>query len=419
MNKTPLSNYRWTICALLFFATTINYIDRQILSLLKPILDGELHWTNQQFGWVNALFQGAYAFSYLFFGWFIDRYGIKIGYAVSISAWSLAAGAHALVNSIGGFAMARIALGLGEGGNFPAAIKTVSVWFANKERVLATTLFNSGANVGALLAPALIPPLALAYGWHSAFIAAGAAGFLWLAAWLVWFRNPIAEVLSDKGGVPAPKLPWKSLLGYRETWAFLLAKLLTDPVWWFLLIWLPDYFKQTRGLDLKAMGLPLVVIYAVVTALSVAGGWLTVVLSRHVKSVTALRRLALFIFACSVVPIGFVGHFGLWTAVAIIGFAGAAHQAWSATLMTTVSDIFPRDAVASVIGLGGFVGCLGGMAFPVVCGAVLDSFAASGNVTRGYGLLFFAAAFAYLVAFGINRILCPSFEPMENFSKQT
>ena len=411
------SNYRWVICALLFFATTINYVDRQILSLLKPILDNELHWTNAEFGWINALFQGAYAFSYLFFGWFIDRYGIKIGYAVSIAAWSLAAAAHAMANTIGGFALARVALGLGEGGNFPGAIKAVSVWFAKKDRVLATTLFNSGSNVGALIAPALVPPFALAYGWHAAFLAAGVAGFVWLIAWFIYFRDPTEKALAatGPGGAPAasePKLPWKALLRYRQTWAFVGAKFLTDPVWWFLLIWLPDYFKKTRGLDLKTMGLPLVVIYAVVTVLSIACGVLTSRLAGRFTSLTSLRRAALLTFACTVVPIGFIGHFNLWTAVIVIGIAGAAHQAWSATLMTTVSDVFPKSAVASVIGLGGFIGSFGGMLFPVICGMVLDAFTKSGNVTQGYGVLFTCASLAYIIAYALNRYLCPSFAPM-------
>ena len=247
-----VSNHRWFICALLFAATTINYMDRQLLSLLKPIPDNELHWTNAQFGWINSLFKGAYALSYLAFGWFIDKYGTKIGYVVSITAWSLAAAAHALVTTIGGFGVARIALGVGEGGNFPAAIKVVAQWFPRKERTFATTLFNSGGNVGALLAPAIIPPIALAFGWHGAFIIAGLAGFVWLAFCYelpqrskLLQASELALIESDREpDTETQSLSWRTLLGYRQTWAYLIAKILTDPVWWFSLIWLPDFLRR-------------------------------------------------------------------------------------------------------------------------------------------------------------------------------
>ena len=265
---------RWTVCALLFFATTINYIDRQILSLLKPILDEQLHWTNAEFGMVNSAFQGAYGLSLLGFGWFIDRFGTKIGYTVSIVAWSVAAMAHALVGSVGGFIWARVALGLGEGGNFPAAIKTVALWFPKKERALATSIFNAGTNVGAIVAPAIVPWMAFTWGWQSAFIAAGLAGFVWLFFWIPWFRLPekmkgltsqeLTLIRSDEAaGVSesSAKIPWGQLLRYRQTWAFIIPKLITDPVWWFFLIWLPDFFKQTRGLDIKKSWVLLVTIY--------------------------------------------------------------------------------------------------------------------------------------------------------------
>jgi ACS family hexuronate transporter-like MFS transporter len=411
-----LTSRRWLICALLFAATLINYMDRQILSLLKPLLDQELHWTNEQFGWVNSLFQGAYAASYIAFGWGIDRYGTRIGYAVSIAAWSLAAAAHALVGSVRGFAIARIALGLGEGGNFPAAIKAVAQWFPRKERMLATTLFNSGANVGALLAPALIPPLAMAIGWHGTFLAAGAAGFVWLGFWLVLFEVPrrargvhaseLALIESDRGDDgDARPLAWREILGYRQTWGYILSRALTDPVWWFFLIWLPDYFKTSRGLDLKTMGLPLVVIYAIVTVLSIAGGWVAKRLVESGWSITRTRRACMLIFAFCVLPVALATRLPLWQAVMVIGLAGAAHQAWSATLYSTVSDIFPKQAVASIVGLSGLTSSLVGMIFPVVCGRVLDSFGST-----GYAMLFGYCSVAYLAGFAINRLLCPSFD---------
>lgn len=416
--RSPGSNFRWLICALLFFATTINYIDRQILSLIKPILDHDLGWTNEQFGWVNSLFQGAYAVSYLGFGWFIDRYGTKIGYAVSIAAWSIAAAGHALVSTIAGFAMARVALGLGEGGNFPAAIKTVAQWFPNRERAFATTIFNSGANVGALLAPALIPPLALGFGWHAPFLAAGAAGFLWLIFWWIFSDSPRASrfpkqeevewIEADPSGeAPLVKLPWRKLVAFRQTWAYIAAQVIISPVWWFFLIWLPDYFKATRGMNLKTMGLPLIAIYAIVTVVSVGGGWATKAVASKGWSVTRTRRVSMLVFSCAVLPVAFATQLPVGIAVLLIGLAGGAHQAWSATLFTTVSDVFPKSAVGSVVGLGGFAGSLSGMVFPVVCGRILDVMGAN-----GYVVLFAWCGIAYFIAFGLNSLLCPRFTPL-------
>lgn len=415
MNDSSRSNapgYRWVICALLFFATTINYVDRQILSLIKPVLDQELGWTNEQFGWVNSLFQGAYALSYLGFGWFIDKYGTKIGYAVSIATWSLAVAAHALVNSVSGFGVARIALGLGEGGNFPAAIKSVAQWFPVRERAFATTIFNSGANIGALIAPALIPPLVIAFGWHAPFLLAGLAGFVWLAFWLGFYRHhhpvPVDEVSSPgEASTPEvaavdPPVSWLGLLGHRQTWAYIFAQILISPVWWFFLIWLPDYFKRARGMDLKTMGTPLVVIYAIVTVLSIAGGYAAKAMVSRGWSVTKTRRVSMFLFSCGVLPVVFATQLPLWPAVVLIGIAGGSHQAWSATLFTTVSDVFPKNAVGSVVGVGGFAGSLAGMVFPVICGRVLDVFGGG-----GYVLLFAWCGLAYFIAFAIHWILCP------------
>ena len=416
---------RWTVCALLFFATTINYIDRQILSLLKPILDEQLHWTNAEFGLVNSAFQGAYGLSLLGFGWFIDRFGTKIGYTVSIAAWSVAAMAHALVGSVGGFIWARVALGLGEGGNFPAAIKTVALWFPKKERALATSIFNSGTNVGAIVAPAIVPWMAFTWGWQSAFIAAGLAGFVWLFFWIPWFQLPekmmgltpqeLSLIRSDEvAGVSesSAKMPWGKLLGYRQTWAFIIPKLITDPVWWFFLIWLPDFFKQTRGLDIKKSWLLLVTIYSIVTVLSIAGGWVTGHLAKMGWSMNRARKGGMLLFALCVVPILAVTGASDWGAVLLIGLAGAAHQAFSANLFTTVSDSFPKQAVASVIGIGGMAGAIGGMLFPIVTGILLDSYKASGNVAAGYGILFAFCAGAYLVSLLILQILNPRLEPV-------
>src|SRR5258708_1765756 len=277
----PATNYRWVVCAMLFFATTINYIDRQILALIKPILDDQLHWTNEQFGYVNGAFQGAYAVGLLIFGWFIDRFGTRIGYAVSIAAWSVAAIGHALVYSISGFLFARVALGLGEGGNFPSAIKAVALWFPKRERATATAVFNSGTNVGAIISPLIMPAIALSLGWHWAFICAGLAGFLWLFLWFPFYNAPekikaanaaeLDYIASDRDDTSrdGEKISWLGLLGYRQTWAFVIAKGLTDPVWWFFLIWLPHFFKQTRHLAIKASGYMLATIYGLPPVLSV------------------------------------------------------------------------------------------------------------------------------------------------------
>ncbi len=415
--------YRWLVCALLFLATTINYVDRQILSLLKPMLDEELKWTNTEFGEVNAAFQGAYAIGLLSFGYLVDRFGTKVGYAVSIIAWSLAAIAHAAVGSVSGFVKARIALGLGEGGNFPSAIKAVALWFPRKERAYATALFNSGTNVGAIVAPAVIPLVAELWGWRAAFVGAGLVGLLWIALWLPFYDAPedskrlspeeLAFIQSDREVETTAKMSWGSLLKYRQTWAFVAAKFLTDPVWWFFLIWLPDFFKKTRGLDIKHSWVHLVFIYSLVTVLSIAGGWLTGYLARRGYSQSRARKTGMFIFSLAVLPILAVTQVGDWSAVVLIGIAGAAHQAWSANLFTSVSDVFPKRAVASVVGIGGMAGSVGGIVFPIFSGKLLDKFQASGSVTAGYAILFGICGSAYLIAFAINHVLAPRFEPIE------
>ena len=418
--------YRWVVCGLLFLATTINYIDRQILSLLKDTLDHTLHWSNEQFGQVNAAFQFAYAVGLLLFGRFIDRFGSRIGYAVSIAAWSLAAIGHSAVATITGFMIARIALGLGEGGNFPSSIKAVALWFPKKERALATALFNAGSNVGAIIAPAVVPVLAFTFGWQIPFVVMGVAGLAWLVLWLPLYDDPqkirrvssteLAYISADATGdgeALGQKLPWGQILRYRQAWSFIVAKFITDPVWWFFLIWLPTYFKSTRGLDLKKSWVHLVSIYAVITVLSIAGGWLTGVLARSGFGVARARKTAMLIFACCVVPILFVTKASPWGAVLLIGIAGAAHQAWSANLFTTVSDMFPKRAVASVVGIGGTAGSLGGIIFPIYAGKLLDKFQASGNITAGYAILFGICGSAYLVAFVVNHLLAPKFEPID------
>ncbi|HEY5448377.1 MAG TPA: MFS transporter [Polyangia bacterium] len=415
-----IGRYRWVICGLLFLATTINYIDRQVLALIKGTLDTELGWTNTQFGWTNAAFQLAYAVSLFLFGWFIDRKGVKIGYAVSIAAWSLAAAAHALVGSVNGFIAARVALGIGEGGNFPSSIKAVAHWFPKRERAFATALFNSGSNVGAIVAPAIVPVIAAAWGWRAAFVVMGVIGFLWLFLWFPFYDDPEKSKRLSAGELDyirsdsalersgEAKMGWGAILGYRQAWSFIVGKLLTDPVWWFFLTWLPDLFKKKWGLDIKKSWVHLVTIYAIITVLSIVGGWLTGYFARRGWSVTRSRKTAMFIFACCVLPIFFVTKVEPWPAVLLIGIAGAAHQAWSANLFTTTSDMFPKRAVASVVGVGGMAGGLGGFAFPIFAGALLDKMG-----TAGYATLFGICGSAYLLAFGLNHLLAPKFEPIE------
>lgn len=436
-------NTRWVICALLFFATTVNYIDRQILSLVKEFLDAQYGWSKTDFGVLNSAFQVAYGLGLLFFGWFVDRFGVKMGYAVSMIGWSLAAMSHALVQllphnavwtigartfgltalSVAAFGLCRVLLGLAEAGNFPAAIKSTAQWFPKRERAFATSLFNSGTNVGALLAPAVVPALAIHFGWGMPFIVAGAIGFIWLGFWIRMYdvpeRHPgvdkaeLDHILSDRedsGG--SGRLKWSQLLGYRQTWSFFVAKLMTDPVWWFFLIWLPDYFKTTRHLDIKHSWPLLVTIYGIITVLSIFGGWVTGYLAKSGWSVTRARKTCMAVFALCVVPIMFASKVGDWTAVLLIGLAGAAHQAWSANLFTTVSDMFPKKAVASVVGIGGMAGSAGGFAFPIVTGVLLDHYKLLGNESEGYAVLFRVCAFAYIAAFAIHHLLAPRFEPV-------
>jgi ACS family hexuronate transporter-like MFS transporter len=422
-NPSVVSRFRWLICGLLFLATTINYIDRQILALLKPMLDTELGWTNEQYGRVNSAFQASYAVSYVAFGWLIDRVGVRLGYSLSIVFWSLAAIAHGFVGSIRGFAWARVALGAGEGGNFPACIKAVACWFPARERALAASLFNSGTNIAAIIAPAVVPWIAFRFGWQMCFIVAGAAGFAWLAFWLPLYRNAPGQSrhvsdgerelierdqTAEDGG---PPLGWLALFSYRQTWAIALAKFLTDPVWWFFLIWLPDYFKKTRGMDLKSSWVHLVTIYAIATALSVSGGWLSGYFIQRGWTITRARKTALLVFAACVVPVVFAPGLGEWAAVTLIGLACAAHQAWSATLYASTSDMFPRRSIAAISGIAGMAGAVGGILFPPFAGALLDHYKRSaGGEPAGYVILFTLCGSAYVIAWIVNHLFAPRFD---------
>lgn len=407
-------NYRWGICALLFFATTINYMDRQVLGLLAPDLQKIFHWNEIQYGYIVTTFQTTYALGLLLMGGFMDRVGTRLGYAISISIWSIAAMGHALANSVLGFAVARGLLGLGESGNFPAAIKTVTEWFPKKERALATGVFNSGTNVGAIVAPLTVPWIALNLGWRWAFLFTGFFSATWLLLWLLLYRRPqehsrispseLQYILSDPAE-PATRIPWLRLLPHRQTWAFTIGKFMTDPVWWFYLFWLAKYFASAHGLTLTKIGPPLVVIYLAADIGSIFGGWLSSSLIKRGWSANRARKTAMLICALCVVPVVFIPHLtGLWPQVALFSLATAAHQGWSANIFTTASDMFPRRAVGSVVGIGGFGGAVGGMCIASFTGYHLQH-------THSYALLFVIAGFAYLSALLIIHLLAPRLEP--------
>jgi ACS family hexuronate transporter-like MFS transporter len=406
-------NYRWTICALLFFATTINYVDRQVLGILAPELQNSIGWNEAQYGYIVTAFQGAYAFALLVAGGLMDRVGTRLGYSIAVTVWSLASMAHSLARSAFGFGVARFALGLGEAGNFPAAIKTVTEWFPKKERALAIGIFNSGSNVGAIIAPLTVPWIALHYGWRWAFLLTGVTDFVWLACWLIFYRKPEQHPRLSKAefdyirsdpAEPSTKIPWARLFPYRQTWAFAAGKFLTDPVWWFYLFWLPKYLSQTRGLPLAKIGLPLVAIYLAADAGSICGGWLSSRLIKRGWTHYRARKMTMLICACSVTPILFVTQISnLWVVVALIGLATAAHQGWSANLFATVGDMFPQQAVGSVVGIGGMMGAVGGMLVASAAGWVLQ-------VTHSYVPLFFIAGSAYLVALVVINLLAPKLE---------
>lgn len=407
---------RWTVCALLFFATTINYIDRQILGLLAPLLQKDIGWSELQYSYIVTAFQAAYALGLIAFGWFVDRYGTKLGYAVSIVLWSVAAAGHALVRTAFGFGAARAALGAAEAGNFPAAIKAVAEWFPKKERALATGLFNSGSNFGAVVAPAAVPWLTVTFGWPAAFVATAALGFVWLGFWLALFERPerkkglspgeLAHIQSDPPESAADKIPWRSLFRYRQTWAFVIGKFLTDPIWWFYLYWLPKFLNTRHGLTITALGLPLVVIYTMTSVGSIGGGWLSSWLIKRGYPVNLARKSVMLLCAVCVVPIVTVSRTSdLWTAVLVIGLAAAAHQGWSANIFTTASDMFPKRAVGSVVGLGGMAGAAGGLLLSPLVGYVLQ------HTHNNYLIPFLISGSAYLVAFVIIQALAPRLEP--------
>lgn len=436
MANSNFSHFRWVICGLLFFAAAINYIDRQVIGILKPTLQKEFVFDERAYAAIVFSFQAAYAIGLLLAGRVMDRIGVRLGFVLAVVVWSLGAMAHAMADwfpgvmlptvsidppaivllggATAGFAIARVVLGLGEAGNFPASIKTVAEWFPKKERALATGIFNSGTNIGALATPLLVPWITLTWGWQWAFISTGLLGFVWVFFWLLAYRAPelhprvsAAELAHIQSDPPesTESIAWSRLFPHRQTWAFALGKFLTDPIWWLYLFWVPDFLQKNHGLDLKTMGLPLVIIYLVADVGSIGGGWLSSHFLKTGWSPNAARKTAMLICALAVVPIIFAAKTtNLWVAVALVSLAAAAHQGWSANLFTLTSDMFPKQAVGSVVGIGGMAGSIGGMLIALVVGEILQRTA--GN----YFPIFIIAGTAYLFALLIIHLLSPRLE---------
>jgi MFS transporter, ACS family, hexuronate transporter len=433
MDTTKMGKYRWTICSLIFFATTVNYLDRAVISLLKPYIAEDFGWDKvmeaANYSNIEISFKVAYAFGMLGAGRFIDKMGTKIGYAISTTLWSIAAICHAFATGVGGFSIARIFLGITEAGNFPAAIKATAEWFPKKERAFATGIFNSGSNVGAIIAPLSVPFIAKNWGWQWAFILTGAVGFIWLILWFVYYEIPSKQnrlskeefdfIHSDEDVAVeenSPKLSWAKLLSYKQTWAFAVGKFLTDPIWWFYLFWLPDFLKKQYHLTNEGVAFPTAMVYIIASFGSIFGGWLPMKLINAGMPVFKARKRSMLIYAFCVLPIIFAqlaGQTNMWFAVFIIGLAAAAHQAWSANIFTTVSDMFPKKSTASVTGIGGLFGGLGGILLSaLVQKRMFVHFEKIGQIETAYYIMFFICAFAYLLAWGIMKILVPKYKPI-------
>lgn len=433
--RSKIGNYRWVICSLVFYATTINYLDRQVISLLKPTLEKEFTWTESDYSNIVIAFQFAYALGMVGAGRIIDKIGTKLGYALTLLLWSVASILHAFATGTISFAMFRAFLGFTEAGNFPAAFKTVAEWFPRKERAFAAGIFNSGTNVGAILAPFLVPYIALHYSWKIAFISIGAIGFIWLIFWFRWYEVPARqkrltrqefdyihsdiETPSPAPGVEEkPKTSWGKLLGYKQTWAFITGKFLTDGIWWFFLFWLPAFLNSQYKLVGMQVSLPIAFVYTLAGIASIFGGWLPMwFMKSQGWDIVRARKTSMLIYAFFPLLVMFsqsAGSYGMWYAVIIIGIAASAHQAWSANLFTTVSDMFPKNSIASVIGIGGMAGGLGGMAVAKCAGLLFDYYKGLGHIQTGYYILFLYCGLGYLAAWVIMfKVLIPKMKPVE------
>jgi ACS family hexuronate transporter-like MFS transporter len=433
MNEKP-GNYRWVICSLIFFATTINYLDRAVISLLKSNLTADFKWDDGDYANVEIAFKIAYSVGLLFAGRLIDKLGTKMGYFFSTLLWSISAIFHALANSTLGFGVVRSALGLSEAGNFPSAIKTVAEWFPKKERALATGIFNSGANIGAIIAPLTVPFIAVAWGWRWAFVITGSVGFIWLVLWLIFYEIPTRQKRLGKAELDyinsdaderdktdklteSPQASWAKLLSYKQTWAFSIGKFLTDPIWWFYLFWLPDFLESQYGLKGTAIALPVALVYTISTFGSIYGGYLPKSLIEKNWPVFKARKTSMLIYAFAVVPIIFaqiLGSVNMWLAVIIIGLAASAHQAWSANIFTTVSDMFPKKAVGSVTGIGGMFGSIGSVLLSLLVQKNLFvHYRAIHQIETAYYIMFFVCGGAYLLAWCIMHLLIPKMKPVD------
>jgi MFS transporter, ACS family, hexuronate transporter len=424
MSETKkIGNYRWTICALLFFASTINYLDRQVIGILKPLLESNLNIGEVAYANIVTIFQLCYGISMLLAGRLIDKFGTKIGYGISVLVWSLAAIGHALAKGVIGFGFWRALLGVGESGNFPAANRAIAEWFPKKERALAFSIFNSGTNVGAIAAPLAVPAIIVAWGWQAAFIITGAIGFIWIILWFIFYEIPekhkklsademeyIKSDLDEKNETEKP-VPWGQLLKYRQTWLFFIGKALTDPIWWFYLFWIPGWLSTVRGagLDIKSFGIPLVIIYTSTTIGSVLGGTISSYMIKKGVSAFNARKYTMLIFAVLVIPVFFAqsSSVSTWGAIALISLAASSHQAWSCNIFTTVSDAFPKKVISSVTSIGGMAGAIGGAFISVLAGHILNFFKKAGHVETGYTVMFGIAACAYVLAWIIMYSFAP------------
>lgn len=412
------SHVRWVVCGLLFFATTVNYVDRQVLGILKPLLERDLHWSEADYGWMVSSFQLAYAMMMPVAGRLLDRIGVRAGYALAAILWSLASMSHALCRTSWQFIAARFGLGLGEASNFPAAIKAVAEWFPEKERALATGLLNSGSNMGAMVTPFLVPFFAVRFGWRSAFVATGCLDLIWVVVWLLYFREPaqhprvspaeLAYIEAGSAAQSTARIAHARLLKHRQAWAFIAGKFMTDPVWWFYLFWVPGFLNRAYGLKLTELGPSLIAIYLAADAGSIIGGWMAAAFAKRGWSPNKARKVTMLLCALAATPVtALFAVDSLWPAVALISMAAAAHQGWSANLFTVVSDLFPRNAVGSVVGLGGLAGSVGGMLAAPMIGYWLDL---SGD---SYRPIFFIGGTAYLFALGVIQLLIPRLKRVE------
>lgn len=453
MNETKkaMGNYRWTICGLLFFATTVNYLDRQVLSLLAPSLSEEFGWTNSDYANITAVFQFVYAISMLFAGRIIDKLGTKWGYILAITIWSLGAIMHAyslqvgtvfsnvlawvgigaVPVSIAGFMLSRAVLGFGESGNFPAAIKATAEYFPKKQRSFATGIFNSGSNVGAILAPLTVPWIAVNWGWETAFILVGAIGFIWIFFWIIFYETPEkqkrlskaefdyihhdSEIVAESPKEKEENIAWIKLLSYKQTWAFVFGKFMTDGIWWFFLFWLPKYLEAQFGMVKTDITFPLAVLYSMTMIGSIGGGWFPMYFINKGHNPYDGRMKAMFfiaLFPLVVLLAQPLGYISFWIPVLLIGVGASAHQAWSANIFTTVSDMFPKKAIGSIIGIGGMAGGIGGVLVSKLGGYLFDYYEGLGHIQTGYTIMFILCAVSYLIAWGVMKILVPKYSPI-------